>query len=108
MDFVNKLASKATGEHQQGGQQPDQAQKPSGSGGLMDTFNNLAGGGAKGEQKEDGLDKGIDWVQEKVFKQGPQDNESAAEQATDNMIADQIRKQYKNATGKEFPIADKE
>ncbi|KAK4146063.1 uncharacterized protein C8A04DRAFT_26225 [Dichotomopilus funicola] len=104
MDFVNKLASKATGEHQQG----DQAQKPSGGDGLMDKFNNLAGGGAKGEQKEDGLDKGIDWVQEKVFKQGPQDNESAAEQATDKFIADQIRNQYKNATGRDFPIADKE
>jgi hypothetical protein len=39
--------------------------------------------------------------------QGPQDNESAGEQAKDEAISDYIRKGYKGATGKDFPIADK-
>jgi hypothetical protein len=47
-------------------------------------------------------------VQENVLKQGQQSNENAAEQAKDNFIADQIRNQYRNATGKDFPIKDKE
>lgn len=47
-------------------------------------------------------------MQEKVLKQGPQTNESAGEQAKDRFIADQIRSQYKNATGKDFPIKEKE
>ena len=47
-------------------------------------------------------------VQEKVLKSGPQDNESAAEQAKDRFIADQIRDNYKKATGKDFPIKEKE
>ena len=33
--------------------------------------------------------------------------EKGAEQAKDRFIADQIRKQYQNATGKEFPINEK-
>jgi hypothetical protein len=52
--------------------------------------------------------------------QGPQDNESAAEQAKDEVISDMIRDKYKvsregqepanaqGATGSDFPIADKE
>jgi hypothetical protein len=51
---------------------------------------------------------GIDFVQEKFLGQGPQDNESAVEQAKDEQISDFIRKQYKSGTGKEFPVADKE
>ena len=50
---------------------------------------------------------GIDFVQEKFLGQGPQDNESAVEQAKDGMIADAIRNGYKNATGNEFPIKEK-
>jgi hypothetical protein len=46
-------------------------------------------------------------VQEKVLGQGPQNNESAVEQAKDEQISDFIRKQYKDRTGKDFPIADK-
>lgn len=89
----------------------------------MDKLNNAAGGGAAGEKKEDGLDKGmqasfpplccyncfleislfvcvcrtsksltlfllgVDWVQENVFKQGDQSNESAVEQAKDEQIS---------------------
>jgi hypothetical protein len=55
----------------------------------------------------DYLDKGVDWVQEHVLGEGPQDNESALEQAKDEQISDFIRSQYKTATGKDFPIADK-
>jgi hypothetical protein len=55
----------------------------------------------------DALDKGVDYVQEHVFKQGPQDNESAVEQAKDEQISDAIRSGYKSTTGKDFPIADK-
>ncbi|KAF9257186.1 hypothetical protein L218DRAFT_949373 [Marasmius fiardii PR-910] len=78
-----------------------------GGGGLMGKLNNAMGGGTAGEKNEDGLDKAVDWVQENVFKQGPQNNESAAEQMKDEAISDSIRNQYKNMTGKDFPIADK-
>jgi hypothetical protein len=54
------------------------------------------------------LDKGIDLVQEKILNQGPQDNESAVEQAKDEQISDFIRDKYKSATGKDFPIPDKD
>lgn len=93
---------------------------------MMDRLNGMAGGGPQGEKNEDTLDKGrhcpfhidfaccvltlhsgIDWVQEHVFKQGPQNNESATEQAKDKFIAQNIRQQYHNATGKEFPVKEK-
>ena len=45
----------------------------------------------------------IDLFQEKVLKEGPQNNESALEQAKDKMIADTIKNGYKNVTGKNFP-----
>ncbi|KAJ8085211.1 hypothetical protein PM082_004005 [Marasmius tenuissimus] len=76
-------------------------------GGFMGKLNNAMGGGAAGEKNEDALDKAVDWVQENVMKQGPQNNESAAEQMKDEAISDAIRDQYKNMTGKDFPIADK-
>lgn len=38
---------------------------------------------------------------------GPQNNESAIEQAKDEQISDFIRGQYKSNTGKEFFVADK-
>jgi len=52
-------------------------------------------------------DSGVDLVQEKVLGQGPQDNESAMEQAKDEQISDFVRRGYKGATGKDVPIADK-
>ncbi|PWW79009.1 hypothetical protein C7212DRAFT_350233 [Tuber magnatum] len=67
----------------------------------------MIGGGPESEKKEDGLDKAVDYVQENFLGQGPQDNESALEQAKDGQIAGFIRDQYKGATGKEFPTADK-
>lgn len=50
---------------------------------------------------------GVDFVQEKFLGQGPQDNESAIEQAKDEQISDFIRGKYKGTTGSDFPIADK-
>lgn len=47
--------------------------------------------------------RGIDFVQERFMGAGPQDNESAAEQMKDRMIAETIRGQYKSTTGKDFP-----
>lgn len=52
--------------------------------------------------------RGVDFVQEKFLGQGPQDNESAVEQAKDEQVSDFIRKQYKSTTGSDIPIKDKE
>lgn len=49
----------------------------------------------------------VDLIQEYVLHQGSQKNESALEQAKDEHISDAIRAQYKNLTGKDFPIKDK-
>ncbi|CAE6430519.1 unnamed protein product [Rhizoctonia solani] len=105
MDLFNKFA----GQHgQQSQQHPGQApQQTGGGGGLMGFLNNAAGGGQAGEAKEDGLDKAVDWAQQHILGQGDQSNESAIEQAKDEQISDFIRSQYKNTTGKDFPIADK-
>ncbi|KAL8369928.1 hypothetical protein RB595_000333 [Gaeumannomyces hyphopodioides] len=97
--FMDKLGSLA------GGQKESQPQKDESSGGFMDKLNSMAGGGKEGEKKEDALDK--DWVQEHVLGQGPQNNESAFEQAKDEQISDYIRKQYKTTTGSDFPVQDK-
>lgn len=51
---------------------------------------------------------GIDAVQQYGFGQGDQSNESAFEQAKDEQISDEIRRQFKGATGEEIPIEDKE
>lgn len=50
----------------------------------------------------------VDLVQEKVLGQGDQSNESAAEQAKDEAISDFIRDKYKETTGNDFFIADKD
>lgn len=39
------------------------------------------------------VNAGVDFVQEKFLKQGPQDNETAVEQAKDEQISDFIRDQ---------------
>ncbi|KAF8441930.1 hypothetical protein BGX38DRAFT_1202962 [Terfezia claveryi] len=77
------------------------------SGGWGDKLNTALGGGRSSEAKEDYLDKGVDAFQQHVLGQGPQDNESALEQAKDERISDFIRGTYKSTSGKEFPIADK-
>ncbi|KAG8350433.1 hypothetical protein FVEN_g11377 [Fusarium venenatum] len=101
MDFVKNLAGGNKNDN------ADQTQQQTESGGFMDKVNNMAGGGASGEKKEDGLDKAVDYVQENFLGAGNQSNESAAEQMKDEAISDAIRDQYKGATGSEFPIADK-
>jgi len=55
-------------------------------------INDALGGGQTAEMKEDKLDKAIDLFQQHVLKEGPQNNESAIEQAKDKQIADAIRK----------------
>jgi len=107
MDLLGKLTG-GQNAHQNTAQ-PGQTQQSGGGGGggVMGMLNNLGGGGAQGEAKEDGLDKAIDYVQQNYMGGGDQSNESAIEQAKDEQISDMIRQQYKNATGKDFPIADK-
>jgi hypothetical protein len=75
---------------------------------LTEKFNTAAGGGRESEKNEDYLDKGIDMVQERILGQGPQDNESAVEQAKDEQISDFIREKYRSTTGSDVPIKDKE
>ena len=50
---------------------------------------------------------GVDFVQERILGEGPQDNESAIEQAKDEKISDFIRSKYKTVTGKDIPVEDK-
>ncbi|KAM0690515.1 hypothetical protein Q7P36_009282 [Cladosporium allicinum] len=114
MDFVknamgggNSNNNENVGQNQQ--QSGSEQQKSDGGflGGIGNKLNNAAGGGEQGEKNEDYLDKGVDYVQENFLGQGQQSNESAVEQAKDEQISDFIRGQYKNASGKEFPVADK-
>jgi hypothetical protein len=104
MDFVKNLAGGSKNTENTQGTQGTQQQS---SGGFMDKMNSMAGGGRSSEKNEDMLDKGVDMFQENVLKQGPQDNESAFEQRKDEAISDTIRNQYKNISGKDFPVADK-
>ncbi|RFU27768.1 hypothetical protein B7463_g8568, partial [Scytalidium lignicola] len=94
------------------GNRSNNTQQPGGEprllNGLRDKFNSMAGGGKESEKNEDLLDKGVDFVQDKLLGQGPQDNESALEQAKDEQISDFIRGQYKSMTGTDIPIKDKE
>ncbi|KAI9665111.1 MAG: hypothetical protein M1821_006559 [Bathelium mastoideum] len=106
MDSLKNLVGGGNAEESSSSEQKQ------GSGGFLsgigDKINTAAGGGRESEKNEDMLDKGIDLVQEKVLGQGPQDNESAVEQAKDEQISDFIRSEYKSTTGSDFPIKDKE
>jgi len=106
MDFINKLTG-SEGKKPVHTQDQPSGQNESQGGGMMDKLHGMVGGGPQSEKKEDGLDKGVDWVQENILKQGSQTNENALEQAKDEKISDMIRDQYKARTGKDFPIADK-
>ncbi|KIY63387.1 hypothetical protein CYLTODRAFT_446649 [Cylindrobasidium torrendii FP15055 ss-10] len=103
MDFIKSQLNKAQTSQTAGDTQAHGEQ----AGGLMGKLNNAMGGGHSGEKKEDALDKAVDYVQEHFMGAGPQNNESAVEQAKDEQISDAIRRGYKSATGKEFPISDK-
>jgi hypothetical protein len=50
----------------------------------------------------------VDLVQQHVLKEGDQSNESAVEQAKDEQISDFIRDKYKQSTGKDFFVPDKD
>lgn len=54
------------------------------------------------------LPTGVDLVQQYGMGGGQQSNETAAEQAKDEVISDMIRGKYKEATGSDFFVADKE
>ncbi|KAI8683211.1 Hypothetical protein NCS54_00428800 [Fusarium falciforme] len=105
MDLLNKVTG---GGSNNADQNQNQNQESGSGGGFMDKLNGMAGGGAQGEKNEDGLDKAVDYVQEKFLGQGDQSNESAAEQAKDEAISDFIRDKYKETTGKEFFVDDKD
>lgn len=45
----------------------------------------------------------IDFFQEHVLRQGPQDNETALEQLKDKKIADSIKHGFKRTTGFDLP-----
>lgn len=133
MDFINKVTGGNSSENDKRDENKNE-NSSGGGGGFMDKLNSAAGGGKQGEKNEDALDKGkcctvlfptsplhnvyhvlitsfpigIDFVQEKFLGQGPQDNESAAEQAKDEAISDFVRDQYKSTTGSDFPIQDKD
>ncbi|KAL9112404.1 MAG: hypothetical protein Q9227_003246 [Pyrenula ochraceoflavens] len=111
MDALKSFTGSGDNNNNQQSSSTDQKKEGSGGGflgGLGDKLNSAAGGGRESEKNEDMLDKGIDMVQEKVLGQGPQDNETAVEQAKDEAISDFIRDKYKSATGSEVPVKDKE
>ncbi|RKO96169.1 hypothetical protein CXG81DRAFT_3125, partial [Caulochytrium protostelioides] len=58
--------------------------------------------GASTREKDDALDRAIDFFQEYVLREGPQTNESTAEKIKDRMIAQTIKSQYKSIFGKEY------
>ncbi|KAL8714656.1 MAG: hypothetical protein Q9220_001605 [cf. Caloplaca sp. 1 TL-2023] len=95
MDSLKNAVGMGGGENKPEGQATQGTEQGSSGGGLMDKFNSMAGGG-------------VDMFQEKVMGQGPQDNESAIEQAKDEQMSDFIRGKYKSTVGSDFPVADKE
>ncbi|TEB26059.1 hypothetical protein FA13DRAFT_1636544 [Coprinellus micaceus] len=107
MDFLKKAAESAL-ENSNANKNENNNSNNSG----INTGNNVVDGllgkvtdavGASGQKAEQKEVPAVDLVQERVFKQGSQDNESAAEQAKDKVIADTIRSGYKTVSGKEFP-----
>ncbi|KAG9237512.1 hypothetical protein BJ875DRAFT_481259 [Amylocarpus encephaloides] len=120
MDFIKKAvggSEEGQGQQDQQGSQQGSTQQQSTGGeqkegggffsGIGNKINEAAGGGKESEKNEDYLDKGIDAFQQHVLGQGPQDNESAVEQAKDEQISDFIRGKFKDSTGKDIPIEDK-
>ncbi|KAL8635644.1 MAG: hypothetical protein Q9226_009333 [Calogaya cf. arnoldii] len=95
MDTFKNMMGGGSGENKpvEGQTQGQTGEQASSGGGFMDKINSMAGGGKESEAKEDYLDKGIDMVQEKFMGAGPQDNESAIEQAKDEQMSDFIRGQ---------------
>ena len=137
MNFIKSAVNSSSGSNSQE-QNTEQKSNEGGGGflgGIGNKLNTAAGGGKESEKKEDLLDKGpsslhqlddsnifkgrmklvltyrhtgVDAVQQYGLGQGDQSNESAVEQAKDEQISDFIRKKYKEGTGSDFPIKDKE
>jgi len=113
MDFLKNAVggennnNNQSNQNQQGGSGGEKKEGGGFLSGIGDKINGAAGGGKESEKNEDYLDKGVDFVQEKFMGAGPQDNESAVEQAKDEQISDFIRGQYKSTTGSDMPIKDK-
>ncbi|KAK8244009.1 hypothetical protein HDK90DRAFT_142668 [Phyllosticta capitalensis] len=106
-NFLDRITGKAAREEEERRRREEEERNKSTWDKMGDKFNEKLGGGRKAEQEEDKLDKGIDFVQEHILKQGPQDDESAFEQRKDKMIADAIRSGYKSSTGHEFFLKEK-
>merc|ERR1712070_515719 len=83
MDFVKNAIGGGSSEEQK-----KEGENNESGGGFMDKINTMAGGGKASEKDEDALDKGIDAFQQYGMGQGPQNNESAVEQAKDEAISD--------------------
>ncbi|TKA69158.1 hypothetical protein B0A55_08959 [Friedmanniomyces simplex] len=115
MDFVKNLAGGNSNNQNTNnaahGQQKQQSSCGGGGGflgGIGDKINSAAGLPRQGMPLPPAKPSlGVDMVQERFLGQGPQNNESAAEQAKDEAISDYIRGQYKNTTGSDLPIKDK-
>lgn len=106
--FLDKITGKAEREEEERRRREEEEKNKGFFDKLGDKFNTAAGGGRESEKNEDHLDKGIDFVQEHILKQGTQSDESAWEQKKDKMIADAIRSGYKSTTGHEFFLKEKE
>ena len=106
MDFVKKQVNKASG--QSGGQSGGQSTGNNGGERPKGTSCFPLPDEPETNDSADGLDKGIDYVEEHEFNQGPQDHESASQQKTDREIEQGIRTGYKAGTGNDFPIKDKQ
>ncbi|KAK3175944.1 hypothetical protein OEA41_007266 [Lepraria neglecta] len=98
------------GQNNQSGEQNQNSGGEGGGffGGIGDKLNSTAGGRKESEKNEDYLDKGIDAVQQYGFAQEDQSNESAVEQAKDEQTSEFVRGKYKDMTGNDMPIKDKE
>ncbi|KAK7743298.1 hypothetical protein SLS53_004383 [Cytospora paraplurivora] len=88
-NFLDRITGKAEEEERR---RKEEQNKPAFKK-FTDQINESLGGGQKGEQNEDLLDKTIDGFQEHILHQGDQSNESAVEQLKDEKIAAAIRKQ---------------
>ncbi|KAK9900000.1 hypothetical protein P389DRAFT_192296 [Cystobasidium minutum MCA 4210] len=114
MDFV-KNAFGGNKEHDNQAPIATPVEEKKGGFNFGDAINGALGGGKASEANEGIHDDirlprqdSVDAIQEHVLGQGDQSNESAAEQFKDEQISDAIRVAWKNTTGQELPIKDKQ
>ncbi|KAK7698409.1 hypothetical protein SLS64_012530 [Diaporthe eres] len=89
--FFDKITGKAEKEEEERRRREEEEKNAFKK--MQHKINEGLGGGHKGEEKEDFLDKTIDGFQEHVLRKGDQSHESAFEQAKDAQIAAAIRSQ---------------